>query len=62
METGLDSGPDPSIFVANALILIGTLPQLELDKSSKCVQIPSRQEDNGSIVSVPQTLSEAASV
>ena len=58
----LDIVPSPRTFVANALTLIGTLPQFEVDRSNKCVQIPPRQEDDG-IISLPQMLlSEEASV
>ena len=55
----LDIGPSPRMFVANALTLMGTLPQFEVDRSNKFVQILPRQEDDG-IVSLPQTLSEEA--
>ena len=55
METGVDMGPDPRTFAADTLTLIGILPQF--DKSKICMQTPARQED-ASIVSVPQTLSE----
>jgi hypothetical protein len=59
---GLDIGPDPKIFVAKALTLIGALPaQVMLDRSNKCVHIPPKQEDDG-IVSLPQMLPEEASV
>ena len=59
---GLDTGPEPNTFVAKALTLIGALPQLELDRSNKCVQIPPEQEDDDNIVSLPQKLPEEASV
>ncbi len=58
---GLDIGPDPKTFVAKALTLIGVLPQVELDRSNKCVHIPPEQEDGG-IISLPQMLPEEASV
>jgi hypothetical protein len=60
---GPDIGPDPKTFVAKALTLIpGALPQVELDRSNKCVHIPPKQEDDG-IISLPQImLPEEASV
>ena len=58
---GLDTGPDPKTFVASASMLIGVLPQVELDRSNKCVQLPPEHEDDG-IISLPQKLSEEASV
>jgi hypothetical protein len=61
MVMGLDIGPDPKTFVAKALTPIGALPQSELDRSNKCVQVPPEQEDDG-IVSLPQMLPEEASV
>lgn len=56
MVMELDIGPSPRTFVANALTLMGTLPQFEVVRSNKCVQIPPRQEDDG-IISLPQMLS-----
>ena len=58
---GLDIGPGPKTFVAPALTLIGVLPQAELDRSNKCVQLPPEQEDDD-IISLPQMLPEEASV
>ena len=58
---GLDIGPDPKTFVAPALTLTGVLPQVELDRSNKCVQLPPEQEDDD-IISLPQMLPEEASV